>query len=175
MTATLCQGDPEQEFAPMFVLGGGTMADTHSPEVRSRNMAAVRSRDTKPEIRLRRALWQRGLRYFTSHGYSRLTKTRLPGSPDILFPSARLAVFVDGCFWHGCPIHYTAPDSNSEFWRRKLQQNRDRDRRVTEQLETQGWTVLRVWEHDVQGDGLVEVVDSIQLLVERQEVRQSRS
>lgn len=143
------------------------MADTHTPEVRSRNMAAVHSRNTGPEVTLRRALWHRGLRFFTSQGYSRLSRNRIPGSPDIIFPSARLAVFVDGCFWHGCPVHYTAPQTNPEFWQQKLHENLDRDRRVTEELETKGWTVLRVWEHDVKGGRLNVVVESIQSLVER--------
>lgn len=165
MTQASCQDDPEQEFDCIFVVEAEKMGDVHSPEVRSRNMAAVRSRNTKPEVRLRHALWHHGLRFFTSQGYNRLSKKSVPGSPDILFPSVRLAVFVDGCFWHGCPVHYTAPETNSEFWRRKLCQNLSRDRRVTEELRKQGWTVLRVWEHELEGEGLMRIVESIESMV----------
>lgn len=122
--------------------------DIKSPEERSRNMAAVKSRNTSPEIRLRRAIWKVGVRYFTSAGWFRLTGRRLPGSPDLVFPSARVVVFVDGCFWHGCPKHYQLPDTRQEFWRAKLLENQRRDRKVTELLEAEGWRVVRIWEHD---------------------------
>ena len=106
-------------------------------------MARVKTRDTAAEVALRRALWARGRRY-------RL-HAKLPGRPDVVFPGKRLAVFVDGCFWHGCPEHYTAPATNSPFWQRKLEENTTRDRRVDRQLAEQGWRVLRLWEHEVEG------------------------
>lgn len=127
---------------------GVDAVDIKSPEERSRNMAAVKSRNTSPEIRLRRAIWKVGVRYFTSAGWFRLTGRRLPGSPDLVFPSARVVVFVDGCFWHGCPKHYQLPDTRQEFWRAKLLENQRRDRKVTELLEAEGWRVVRIWEHD---------------------------
>jgi DNA mismatch endonuclease (patch repair protein) len=104
-------------------------------------MARVRSRNTAPEELLRRALWALGLRY-------RL-RPDLPGTPDLAFPGVRLAVFVDGCFWHGCPSHYTAPVKNGAFWQAKLDRNMARDRRVDEELAARGWRSLRLWEHDV--------------------------
>lgn len=85
---------------------------------------------------------------------------KLPGTPDICFVTARIAVFVDGCFWHGCPIHAVRPKENAEYWRKKLDANIDRDARVTTELEAMGWTVLRFWEHQINDD-LGMVVDDI--------------
>ena len=75
------------------------------------------------------------------------------GKPDFVFPAERIAVFVDGCFWHGCPRHYRAPAQNGDFWVRKLNNNRNRDKLVTRTLRARGWTVLRVWEHALKGNG----------------------
>lgn len=141
------------------------MTDTLSKEVRSRNMAAVRSRNTGPEVMLRREVWRRGLRFFTPRGWKRLSGTQIAGSPDVIFPASRLAVFVDGCFWHGCPVHYTEPEDNREFWQKKLQTNRNRDQKVNEQLRAEGWTVLRLWEHELRKDGLRIAADRIEEIV----------
>jgi DNA mismatch endonuclease (patch repair protein) len=104
-------------------------------------MSRIRGRDTSPEIRLRRILWQNGLRY-------RLSIRIFGVRPDLVFKGPRIAVFVDGCFWHGCPEHYVRPrSSNAEFWARKLQENVLRDERQTLRLEAEGWQVLRLWEH----------------------------
>lgn len=118
--------------------------DIMSPEKRSRLMAGVRTTGTGPEVALRRALWAEGLRY-------RLN-VALPGSPDLAFKGPRVAVFVDGCFWHSCPVHGTVPASNAHFWKQKLAINRNRDKRVTRQLELDGWRVVRCWEHEVVED-----------------------
>lgn len=123
---------------------------------RSEIMSRIRSRDTAPELKLRRALWAAGLRY-------RL-KTRLPGQPDIVFPGAKVAVFVDGCFWHGCPMHYSGPSTRSEFWARKLRDNVMRDARVDSELGDLMWTVVRIWQHDL-GSGLDDVVRHVVTLV----------
>lgn len=113
---------------------------------RSQNMARIRGKDTRPEIALRRALWKLGLRY-------RLHRRIVEVRPDIVFVSARVAVFVDGCFWHGCPEHYTRPRSeSSEFWATKLRANVARDKAQTASLMSAGWTVLRLWEHEVKND-----------------------
>ena len=107
-------------------------------------MRSVRQRGTSPELRLRRALFARGLRY-------RLHRT-LTGEPrrtaDIVFPGPRVAVFVDGCFWHGCPEHGTWPKANADFWREKIEANRARDADTNDRLEALGWTVVRVWTHE---------------------------
>ena len=108
---------------------------------KSEQMARVRNKNTKPEQFLRSALWRSGYRY--------RVHTELPGTPDIVFPAKRLAVFVDGCFWHGCPVHYKAPARNASFWQSKLERNRQRDRKVDKDLEGMGWQVIRIWEHQI--------------------------
>jgi len=120
------------------------MADRLTPEQRHRCMSRVRDRDTKPEILLRKALWARGARY-------RL-HTDLPGKPDLVFSGKRLAVFVDGCFWHGCPIHGEIPASNRAFWEKKLGDNVARDRRTNAKLSEMGWRILRIWVHEIKQD-----------------------
>lgn len=106
-------------------------------------MRANRSRDTKPEIALRRELHRRGFRYRTN--YRPLSSLRR--TADVAFTKARLAVFIDGCFWHGCPDHYTAPIKNSEFWADKVSRNRERDAETNARLRLADWNVLRIWEH----------------------------
>jgi DNA mismatch endonuclease, patch repair protein len=96
---------------------------------------------TKPELALRRELHRRGLRY-------RINDPRLPGSPDVAFTRARVAVFVDGCFWHRCPEHGTLPRNNRDWWLAKLDRNVARDRAKDAALIELGWTVLHVWEHE---------------------------
>ena len=107
-------------------------------------MSRVRRRDTGPEVDLRRALHRRGLRY-------RLDVSPLAGlrsRADVVFGAARVAVYVDGCFWHGCPIHGNLPKNNREWWLAKLRGNAERDARTVEQLTAAGWECVRVWEHD---------------------------
>jgi DNA mismatch endonuclease (patch repair protein) len=108
-------------------------------------MARVKGTNTSPELLLRRGLWHSGFRYRLNR---RIQNTR----PDIVFPSGRVAVFVDGCFWHGCPSHYVKPKSRSHFWADKLAANVDRDTRQTLELESEGWRVVRIWEHEVKDD-----------------------
>lgn len=110
---------------------------------RSEQMARIRSKDTRPEMSLRRALWSAGLRY-------RVHSPGLPGRPDVVFPGRKVVVFVDGCFWHGCPIHYGRPRSSESYWTAKLAGNVERDGRRTLELEAAGWRVVRVWEHEVR-------------------------
>ena len=117
------------------------MADRLSASVRSKVMSNIQGRNTKPEIILRRRLWHAGLRY--------RVHVRIPGSPDIVFRRQKIAVFVDGCFWHGCPIHYKRPTSNQPFWDNKLRENMERDERVDRSLIDDGWVVLHYWEHEI--------------------------
>lgn len=120
---------------------------------RSDQMARIKGRHTTPERTLRSMLWSKGLRYRV-HG-------RTPvGRPDIVFPSTRIAVFIDGCFWHGCPMHYVRPRTRDAFWAEKLFANVERDRRQTLQLEQEGWRVLRFWEHQVEEE-IKAVLDEI--------------
>ena len=111
---------------------------------KSEQMARVRSKDTDLETMLRRALWAQGFRY--------RIRLRLPGTPDLAFVKQKVAVFIDGCFWHGCPQHYTKPVKNAEFWSTKLARNLSRDRRVDEELTELGWTVVRIWGHEISDD-----------------------
>lgn len=128
------------------------------PLSRSEQMSRIRGKNTGPERRLRSALWAAGLRY-------RLYTPTTVGRPDVVFPSRKLAVFVDGCFWHGCPRHYVRPGSREEHWTARLRINVSRDRRQTLELEVLGWRVIRVWEHEVYED-LDLVVQRISLAVQ---------
>jgi len=109
-------------------------------------MAAVRQRDTEPELALRRALFSCGLRFRRGFG------SKLPGRPDIVFPRAKVAVFVDGCFWHSCPLHGSYPRQNASFWATKLTRNVCRDRENDSALRELSWEVVRVWEHEIEED-----------------------
>lgn len=120
------------------------MADFMSPERRSAHMAKIRSKDTKPELMLRRVLHRDGLRY-------RLHDRQLPGKPDLVFAGRRKVIFVNGCFWHGhdCPVGSRLPKSNTEFWAHKRLRNQERDALQRKQLLEQGWTYIDVWECEV--------------------------
>ncbi len=109
---------------------------------RSAQMSRIRGENTGPERRLRSALWKIGLRY-------RINSATPIGRPDIVFPKASIAVFVDGCFWHGCPQHYVRPRTHTDHWDAKLRENVERDRSQTLALEGLGWRVVRIWEHEV--------------------------
>lgn len=122
-------------------------------------MSRVRGSDTRPELALRRALWREGLRY-------RL-RLDLPGSPDLAFPNRRLALFVDGCFWHGCPLHYSAPTTRAEFWAVKLRDNVLRDQRVDALLADLSWSPLRAWQHELKEMDVI--VQKVRSVVERAE------
>lgn len=121
------------------------MPDTYPPEVRSRVMARVRGRDTGPELALRRAMHRRGLRGWRCH------RAGLPGKPDVAFGRARLAVFVDGGFWHGHPSKWW-PGRSGDYWDAKIARNMERDRAADAALAALGWRVLRLWDFDVKRD-----------------------
>ena len=104
-------------------------------------MASVRSKNTKPELAVRSILWSRGFRY-------RIHDTTLPGTPDISNKRRGLAVFVDGCFWHGCPVCYAEPKTNAAFWRDKVSRNRRRRETVRAELKDRGLRVVEIWEHE---------------------------
>jgi DNA mismatch endonuclease Vsr len=110
---------------------------------RSAIMRAVPAKNTSVELLLRKALSAAGVRGYRTHA------AKVPGNPDIVFGRLKVAVFVDGCFWHGCPRCYRAPSTNQTYWRMKVQRNQDRDKAVTAQCSNQGWTVVRIWEHDI--------------------------
>lgn len=131
-----------------------------------RSMRGNRSRDTSPELALRRALHWRGLRY-------RVDIRPVPSVPrraDVVFTRAQLAVFVDGCFWHGCPRHCRVPSANRDYWQPKLDGNRARDRDTDSRLVEAGWQVLRFWEHDDP----IAAADMVQEAIERSVVTNQR-
>src|SRR4051794_19285005 len=110
-------------------------------------MQGNRRRDTQPERRVRSALFALGLRFRVDYPIQVATQDRAIRA-DIVFTRAKLAVFIDGCFWHGCPDHGTRPQRNSHYWTAKLARNKDRDRRYNAALAASGWTVMRIWEHE---------------------------
>lgn len=120
--------------------------DRMTMEQRSRNMSRIRMRDTGPELALRKALLANGIR-----GY-RVSPRGITGSPDIAFIGKKTAVFVDGCFWHRCPDCYREPSTNSLFWKMKTERNKERDIKVNALLREQGWSVVRIWEHEIRAD-----------------------
>jgi len=116
------------------------MADVHTPEQRSRNMSAIRSKDTKPEMAVRRLVHSMGYRY-------RLHRKDLPGKPDLVFPGRKKVIFVHGCYWHmhKCRYGRVRPKTNAEFWRQKRESNVSRDGRNRRSLRKLGWDILVVW------------------------------
>src|SRR5437667_2752647 len=119
------------------------MADIFSKSARSRVMSAIRSGGNREtEGRLARLFRRNGIVGWRRH-------RNLPGRPDFVFPRGRVALFIDGCFWHCCPKHGQQPGSNRSYWLPKLRMNRLRDRRVDRELRTKGWKVVRVWEHEL--------------------------
>jgi DNA mismatch endonuclease (patch repair protein) len=118
------------------------VVDNLSVLKRSKVMSSIRGKNTKPEIVIRKLLWSRGKRY-------RIHDRSVEGIPDISNKRKKVAVFIDGCFWHGCETCYKEPTTNVDFWRNKIARNRTRRSIVTAKLRSEGWTILEFWEHDV--------------------------
>lgn len=136
-----------------------------SNEQTRKSMQANRSRDTGPELAVRQLLHMRGMRYRVDMR----PDSSIRRKADIVFTRIKVAVFIDGCFWHGCPAHFTAPKAHAEYWQEKIGKNRRRDADANERLADAGWTVLRFWEHEDPSD----VADTIETEVKR--ARLSRS
>lgn len=120
------------------------MADRMTKEQRSKTMGAIRAQ-SKLENTFTKSLWNRGLRF-------RKNVRKLRGTPDIVIQKYKLVIFVDSCFWHGCPIHFKRPKSNQEFWDKKIARNRERDKEVDEYYIDKGWNLKRIWEHEIRSD-----------------------
>lgn len=139
------------------------MADTMTPEQRHRCMAAIKGKDTKPEMIVRRYLHALGYRYG-------LHNRKLPGSPDLVFRKYKTVLFIHGCFWHGhegCKL-YRPPKSNVEFWEQKITRNRARDKKVEEELRRKGWRILTIWECELREKGKrEETLHRLRLELER--------
>lgn len=132
------------------------MADVHSKEIRSYNMSKIRSKNTKPEEIVRKFLFSKGLRF-------RKNDKRYPGHPDIVFPKYHTMVFVNGCFWHlheGCR-YAVMPSSNTEFWNKKLNDNRNRDKKIKSDLESMGWKVIIVWECELKKERRQQTLEDL--------------
>ena len=134
----------------------GPVSWAASPATR-RSMQANRSRDTRPELAVRRAAHRLGLRYRVDLRPMPAVRRRA----DLVFTRIRVAVFVDGCFWHGCPDHYRAPQRNAEYWTGKVTRNRSRDLETDGLLREAGWCVIRVWEHEDPQEAAARIADLI--------------
>ncbi|WP_285729668.1 very short patch repair endonuclease [Nocardiopsis sp. ATB16-24] len=122
-----------------------------------RSMRANKGRDTRPEWEIRRRVHAAGLRY-------RVSARPLPDfrrTADLVFSRAKVAVFVDGCFWHGCREHHTVSKTNAEYWSEKVRRNRERDQETDRRLTASGWTVVRIWEHEDPREGARRVIDAV--------------
>ncbi|HKT31490.1 MAG TPA: very short patch repair endonuclease [Gammaproteobacteria bacterium] len=120
------------------------MADNLTKRQRSYCMSNIRGRDTNLELNFRKKLRQFGLRY--------RTKSKLIGKPDFVFSQYQTVIFLDSCFWHGCPYHFQMPATNRAFWKEKIRRNKARDRTVTRTLRNHGWRVIRLWEHAIRNN-----------------------
>ena len=133
------------------------MSDHLTIEQRHKNMAAVKSKDTKPEMVVRKYLWSRGFRY-------RVNNPRLPGHPDIVLRKYHTCIFVNGCFWHGhegCK-YFRMPKTNTEFWERKISRNKERDREEQKKLARMGWHCITVWECELKGERREKTLESLE-------------
>lgn len=141
-----------------------------TPNPRRRNMQANRRRDTSPELEIRKRLHRYGLRYRCD------LRVDLPEGrvrPDVVFTRARVAVFVDGCFWHSCPLHGAEPRKNASYWSPKLRRTRERDLADSAALGEAGWSVIRVWEHEDPNEVSNRVIDAVRdRVAERSATRQ---
>jgi DNA mismatch endonuclease (patch repair protein) len=138
------------------------MMDNHTPAERHRNMAAVRSKDTRPELIVLHWLWRRGFRY-------RLNDPRLPGHPDLVLRKYRTCIFVNGCFWHGhegCK-DFKLPQTNTDFWQKKISRNKERDREEQQQLAKMGWHCITVWECQLKKQKKEQTLKSLAFTLNR--------
>ncbi|HAC14604.1 MAG TPA: very short patch repair endonuclease [Bacteroidetes bacterium] len=129
------------------------MTDVLTSEQRKKNMSHILGKNTGPEIKLRKLLWSNNIRGYRIH-------YNLPGKPDIVFTKKKIAIFIDGCFWHKCPVDFQEPETRKEFWMKKINSNVERDQKNTRQLQDDNWTVMRFWEHDVRKNP-AEIVKTI--------------
>ena len=119
--------------------------DVHTKQQRSFNMSQIKSKDTKCESAFRKYIWAQGIRGYRKH-------VKLPGKPDIYFPRHRVAVFIDGCFWHKCPKCYVRPKTNKIFWDTKIEGNVQRDKKNLKTLQIRGIAVIRFWQHEIKNN-----------------------
>lgn len=133
--------------------------DNLTKEQRLKNMRAIQSSGTKIEILVCKALWRNGVRY-------RKNVKNLPGKPDVAIKKYKIAIFLDSCFWHKCPIHFKQPKSNQDYWDKKIQRNVEHDKKINEYYSANGWHILRIWEHQLkrkeeQAQTINEIIDFV--------------
>lgn len=129
--------------------------DNLTSKQRQKNMQAIRYKETKMEVIVSKALWNNGIRF-------RKNVSNLYGKPDIAIKKYKIVIFLDSCFWHKCPIHYKRPKSNNEYWDKKIERNVLRDKEVNSYYKEQGWSTLRVWEHEFKTkESREEIIDKI--------------
>ena len=134
------------------------MTDTIDLQTRSEIMRKIKGKDTKLEKLVRSELWKRGYRYRKNAG-------DLSGKPDMVFPGIKTVVFIDSCFWHGCPDHLRMPKSNVNYWNTKIQRNKKRDEAVNREYQKSDWHMVRIWEHDVK-TAFKETIDKLSLVLD---------
>lgn len=136
------------------------MSDNLNPLDRKKNMQAIRSTRTSLEDKVCNELWKRGYRF-------RRNVNGLFGKPDIAVKKYKLVIFIDSCYWHGCDIHGNVPKSNQEYWLKKLRRNKERDREVTKYYQSLGWSVLRVWEHELNKSSFEKTISEISSFIDK--------
>lgn len=129
--------------------------DNVTTEKRSAIMSKVKAKDTGLEKKVRSLLWENGVRY-NVHPKGNF------GNPDLLIRKSRTVIFIDSCFWHGCPLHFRTPKTNEDYWREKISKNMARDQLVNEHYEMEDWRVVRIWEHDLKNqEKIVSIINEI--------------
>ncbi|WP_456289296.1 very short patch repair endonuclease [Paenibacillus sp. AK002] len=136
------------------------MTDNLTPSDRKKNMQAIRSTGTKLEDRVCNELWRRGYRF-------RRNVSGLFGKPDIAIKKYKLVIFIDSCFWHSCDIHGNMPKNNQEYWLKKLNRNKERDYEVTKYYQSMGWSILRIWEHQLKKDSFDRTISELSSFIDK--------
>lgn len=126
------------------------MTDDLTMDQRKYNMSRIRSKNTGPEVKLRKLLSERGIRGYRIY-------VNLPGKPDIVFTKKKIVIFVDGCFWHKCPVCFREPQTQKDYWKKKINTNVERDQKNNRLLEKEGWTVIRIWEHEIRKEPVMVI------------------
>ena len=142
------------------------MADTVSKKLRSEIMSRIRSRNTKIETEFSNALRKNRIKF-------RRNEKRMYGKPDFVFRDAKIVLFIDSCFWHGCPYHCRMPKSNKTYWNIKINRNKKRDREVSRWHKEKGWTIFRFWEHEINND-LSKCIEKIKKQLKKNRIRKKR-
>lgn len=138
------------------------MVDKISPELRKKTMQAIKGTNTKLEVMVTHELWKRGLRF-------RKNVSSLPGKPDIAIKKYKIVIFIDSCFWHGCEFHCRIPETNRDYWVKKISRNQKRDFQVTKYYLENNWNIIRIWEHQLKNN----FEEEIKIIVEKIEMIRS--